>query len=252
MLPRAGQGLLGLAGPAADAAPARPGEYGRWRRHGGRKLNSGLTKTRPRPLVCRHTGLSALPWHAADGARWSAAAWTGGTCDEAAAIAATAPDRRRRRQPAATLRRQARVGGRRRAWSIAFLVAAPLLAIAASGSSAPRAPGSMRAESTWQPVAAVLTQSAAAGLVGLDGEWDTSWVKAKWTAPDGAHEPRSGRRGAQRRAGQRLTVWVTPAGQLTPPSADERGGGRARGHRGDRRARPGWPCCCRLRRAPSG
>jgi hypothetical protein len=100
---------------------------------------------------------------------------------------------------------------------IAFLVAAPLLAIVsvrAVGAAGVREQG---AESKWRPVGAVLTQSAGAGLVGLDGEWDTSWVTAKWTAPDGAR--RSGIIPVQlnAKAGQRMTVWVTSAGELTPP-----------------------------------
>lgn len=100
---------------------------------------------------------------------------------------------------------------------IAFLVAAPLLAIASVRVVGAAGVREQRAESKWQPVAAVLTQSAGAGLVGLDGEWDTSWVTAKWTAPDGAH--RSGVIPVQlnAKAGQRLTVWVTSAGELTPP-----------------------------------
>jgi hypothetical protein len=100
---------------------------------------------------------------------------------------------------------------------IAFLVAAPLLAIVsvrAVGTSGLR---EQHAESNWQPVSAVLTQSAGAGLVGLDGEWDTSWVTAKWTAPDGAHRSGIVPVGLNSKAGQRLTVWVTPAGELTPP-----------------------------------
>jgi hypothetical protein len=100
---------------------------------------------------------------------------------------------------------------------IAFLVAAPLLAIVSVRAVGAAGAREQRAESQWQPVNAVLTQSAGAGLIGLDGEWDTSWVTAKWTAPDGAH--RSGIIPVQlnAKAGQPLTVWVTSAGELTPP-----------------------------------
>ena len=56
---------------------------------------------------------------------------------------------------------------------------------------------------------AVLQQSASAGLIGLDGELDTSWVTAKWTAPDGVgiglHLSQSGWTHAP---GQPLQVWV--------------------------------------------
>jgi hypothetical protein len=98
---------------------------------------------------------------------------------------------------------------------IAFLVAAPLLAIATVrvvGASSAR---EQRAESSWRQVPAVLTQSAAAGLVGLGGEWDTSWVTARWTAPDGGHRSGLIPVALNARAGQPLMVWVTPAGQLT-------------------------------------
>jgi hypothetical protein len=100
---------------------------------------------------------------------------------------------------------------------IAFLIAAPLLAFVSVRAVAAAGMREQHAESQWQPVSAVLTQSAGAGLIGLDGEWDTSWVTAKWTAPDGAH--RSGIIPVQlnAKAGQPLTVWVTSAGQLTSP-----------------------------------
>jgi hypothetical protein len=65
-------------------------------------------------------------------------------------------------------------------------------------------------------VPAVLTQSAEAGVVGLDGEWDTSWVTAKWTAPDGARCRGVVAVDLNARAGQAVLVWVTPAGQLSP------------------------------------
>jgi len=100
---------------------------------------------------------------------------------------------------------------------IAFLIAAPLLAIVsvqAVGSAAAR---QQRAESTWKPVQAVLRQSAAAGLVGLDGEWGASWVTANWTAPDGAYITGMVPVELNARAGQHLLVWVTRTGQLTHP-----------------------------------
>jgi len=98
---------------------------------------------------------------------------------------------------------------------VAFLVAAPLLAVVsvqAIGSAAGR---EQNAERAWREVQVTLTQSGAAGLVGLDGEWDASWVTAKWMAPDGAHV--TGRLAVElnARAGQRFTVWVTHTGALT-------------------------------------
>jgi len=75
----------------------------------------------------------------------------------------------------------------------------------------------VRAQQAWKPATAVLTQSAGAGLVGLDGEWDTSWVTAKWTAPDGAARSGLVAVALNARAGQPLRVWVTKTGQLTHP-----------------------------------
>ncbi len=100
---------------------------------------------------------------------------------------------------------------------IAFLVAAPLLAIFAAQVAASTGAREMRAESTWKPLTAVLTQSAGSGLIGLDGEWDTSWVTAKWTARNGTHHRGLVAVGLNARAGQRVTLYATPAGQLTPP-----------------------------------
>ena len=100
---------------------------------------------------------------------------------------------------------------------IAFLVAAPLLAIFGVRIAAAGAAREMRAETSWKPVQAVLTQSAGAGLIGLDGQWDTSWVRARWTAPDGTSHRGLIAVALNARAGQPLQVWVTHAGQLTQP-----------------------------------
>jgi hypothetical protein len=100
---------------------------------------------------------------------------------------------------------------------ISFLIAAPLLAIFAAREVGIAGAREERAQQAWRPVTAVLEQSGSAGLVGLDGEWDTSWVTAKWTAPDGAHRSGLVAVALNARAGQRLQLWVTPAGQLTHP-----------------------------------
>src|SRR5271165_2683126 len=98
---------------------------------------------------------------------------------------------------------------------IAFLVAAPLLAIATVRAVGAAGVREQRAEDSWKQVHAVLTQSAGAGVIGLDGDWDNSWVTAKWTAPDGAN--RIGMVPVELNAsvGQPVLVWVTQAGQLT-------------------------------------
>lgn len=100
---------------------------------------------------------------------------------------------------------------------VAFLIAAPLLAILAVHLTAAAADREQRAQARWQQLTAVLTQDGSAGLVGLDGEWDTSWVTAQWTMPDGV--VRTGRVAVAlaARQGEHVQVWVTQAGQLTHP-----------------------------------
>lgn len=72
---------------------------------------------------------------------------------------------------------------------IAFLVAARLLlAIATVRAVGAAGVREQRPESLSTQVPAVMSQSAGAGLSGLDGGWNASWVMAKWTAPDGAHQ----------------------------------------------------------------
>jgi len=98
---------------------------------------------------------------------------------------------------------------------VVFLVAGPVLAIVAIQTVGSAATREQRAESTWRQVPATLTQSAAAGLVGLDGEWDASWVTATWRAPDGADVPGMLPVELNAKAGQRVMVWVTRTGGLT-------------------------------------
>lgn len=100
---------------------------------------------------------------------------------------------------------------------VAFLIAAPLLsffAVRAVGAAGAR---ERQVQGGWTWVQAVLNENAEAGLIGLDGEWDTSWVTAHWTMPTGAHETGYVAVALNARTGQRMTVWVTPAGQLTHP-----------------------------------
>jgi hypothetical protein len=98
---------------------------------------------------------------------------------------------------------------------IAFVVVAPLLTIVGVQAIGTAAGREQSAESTWRQVPATLTQSASAGLIGLDGQWDASWVTARWTAPDGA--PVGGLLPIElnAKAGQRVMVWVTHTGGLT-------------------------------------
>ena len=106
---------------------------------------------------------------------------------------------------------------------VAFLVAAPMLAIAGVRITGHAGAREIAAESSWRQVPAALTQSAGAGLIGLDGEWDTSWVKARWIAPDGITHRGLVAVGLNARAGQAVQVWVTHAGQLTRPRLTRHG-----------------------------
>lgn len=98
---------------------------------------------------------------------------------------------------------------------VAFFIVAPMLAVAAADVTGAAGAREMKAETSWQPATAVLQQGAADGVIGLDGNWDTAWVKAKWTAPGGAQKSGRVAVALNARAGQRVAIWVTPAGQLT-------------------------------------
>jgi hypothetical protein len=100
---------------------------------------------------------------------------------------------------------------------IAFLVAAPLLGIVAVRVAGAAAARERQAESGWRQVTAVLQQSAIAGQIGVDGDFETAWVSARWQAPDGARRHGLVAVDLSAKAGQRMTVWVTPAGQLMHP-----------------------------------
>ena len=99
---------------------------------------------------------------------------------------------------------------------IVFVVAAPLLSIVAVRVTGAAAAAEQHAESGWRPVTAVLQESAGAGLVANDGSFD-SWVTASWKMPGGAKRSGLVAVDLNARKGQRMTVWVTPAGQLTHP-----------------------------------
>jgi hypothetical protein len=99
---------------------------------------------------------------------------------------------------------------------IVFVVAAPLLSIVAVRVTSAAAAAEQQAESGWRPVTAVLQESAGAGLVANDGSFD-SWVTASWEMPGGAKRSGLVAVDLNARKGQRMTVWVTPAGQLTHP-----------------------------------
>jgi hypothetical protein len=98
---------------------------------------------------------------------------------------------------------------------IVFLIAAPLLAIFAAHAVGAAGTSEMNAESQWRRVTAVLKQSAAEGTIGVDGDWETAWVKAQWTMPGGAKKTGMVAAALNARLGQHVAVYVTPTGQLT-------------------------------------
>ena len=100
---------------------------------------------------------------------------------------------------------------------VLFLVVAPLLCIVTGRLADAAGLREQRAEQAWQPVRAVLQQSAAQGLAGQDAAWGAAWVQARWTAPDG--QPRSGpiAVGLTAKVHQKVTIWVTESGQVTHP-----------------------------------
>ncbi len=97
---------------------------------------------------------------------------------------------------------------------VAFLVAAPLLAPVTGHLSRTDGLAQVRQERGWRQVNAILLRPAPAQLYGY-GSMTTFWVRARWTAPDGA--VRTGRvptrSGAV--AGDVVPVWVDRAGRVT-------------------------------------
>ncbi len=98
-----------------------------------------------------------------------------------------------------------------------FVLAAPLVSIFAGRLADSTGLREQRAEQAWRRVPAVLEQNAAAGLIGLDGAWDTSWVRARWPAPAGGSRTGLIATPLNARKGEVATIWVTQAGQLTHP-----------------------------------
>lgn len=100
---------------------------------------------------------------------------------------------------------------------IFFVLASPLLCVVTGRIADNSAVAERRAEQSWRPVTAVLDESAAAGLIGLDGEWDTSWVTAHWTLRDDRTASGLLAVDLNARQGQHLTIWVTATGQVAHP-----------------------------------
>jgi|HubBroStandDraft_2_1064218.scaffolds.fasta_scaffold48075_2 hypothetical protein len=98
-----------------------------------------------------------------------------------------------------------------------FLLAAPLLAVAAGRAADAAALRQQRSEAGWTQVTAVLQQGAAAGLTGQGGEWGAAFVTARWPVPGGGQRTGKVTVPLNARAGQRMPEWITGTGQLTRP-----------------------------------
>jgi hypothetical protein len=96
-----------------------------------------------------------------------------------------------------------------------FLIGAPMLSTAAARWVGHAVAAGQRAARSWRQVPAVLLRGAPLPDVG--GGFGTSWVRARWTAPDG--HMRTGRIpvSTSLAAGSTVQLWVDAAGSPTGP-----------------------------------
>ncbi|HEY6278354.1 MAG TPA: hypothetical protein VIX86_18715 [Streptosporangiaceae bacterium] len=100
------------------------------------------------------------------------------------------------------------------ALAVAFLVSAPLAAVAAGQSAAAAARHTEHVQASWRPATAVLLRNAPdpaqaqASLAPL--------VLARWRAPDGVARTGEVYAQAGARAGSSVPIWVTRSGQPVP------------------------------------
>jgi len=96
-----------------------------------------------------------------------------------------------------------------------FLTGAPMLSVAAARWAGHAAATAQRAARSWHQVPAVLLRGAP--LPALGWAFGSSWVPARWTAPDG--QERAGRIPVSSRlaAGRTVGLWVDTAGSPTGP-----------------------------------
>jgi hypothetical protein len=96
-----------------------------------------------------------------------------------------------------------------------FLIGAPLLSMAAARWAGQAAAAGQRAARSWRQVPAVLLHGAPLPA----GGWTsgTSWVTARWTAPDGRQRAGSIPVSTSLAAGRTVPLWVDTAGSPTGP-----------------------------------
>jgi hypothetical protein len=100
----------------------------------------------------------------------------------------------------------------------AFLMGAPFLAIGAANWAEHIALAELQTQRSWRQVPAVLLQDASPAENIYGGYFTSTWVKARWTAPN--RQIRSGEITAMPglTAGQRVLIWVDAAGTpMGPP-----------------------------------
>ena len=104
----------------------------------------------------------------------------------------------------------------------AFLVGAPLLAIAAAHVAGHLGAAEQRAQRSWHQVSAVLLRNAPVPAAFASGLYGGTWVPARWTAPDG--RVRTGELDVTSglNAGQKVGIWVNQAGLPTGPPLTHR------------------------------
>ena len=96
-----------------------------------------------------------------------------------------------------------------------FLTGAPMLSMAAARWVGHAAAAGQRAGRSWRQVPAVLLRGASLPAVG--GAFGTSWVTARWTAPDGHQRAGTIPVSTNLAAGRTVQLWVDTAGSPTGP-----------------------------------
>jgi len=97
-----------------------------------------------------------------------------------------------------------------------LVIAGPLLAVAAGRAADAASLRAERAERGWYQAPATLLQSADQAVV-TSGEMDVAWVRAVWSSREGRRMTGTVAAPLNARAGQRVEIWLTPAGQEAYP-----------------------------------
>ena len=97
-----------------------------------------------------------------------------------------------------------------------FLIGAPLLSVAAAGWAGGAGGAGQQAERSWRQVPAVLLEAAPAPTA-AGGVMGYSWVRARWTGPDGRVRTGQIPVSTSMAAGRTVRLWVNAAGFATGP-----------------------------------